>query len=147
MKKFALCLLSLISSVSWGEELCTPNPMQVDVCRAASTITEAISQELPLRLSNALVLQHIGASQNVIRMRAVFDYTEAQLIKTSKTGATLDTMKTTVRDTALVIVCRPGTELQAFIELGGKLQFVYLFSDNVHFLTVDVDRCSSQGAR
>ena len=144
MKSLVLCLLSMISTFSWGEELCTRNPMQVDICGVATTISEMIAEELPLRLNQNLVLQHIGASENLIRMRAVFDYTEADLIGALNTGVTLDTMKISVRDTAIVIACRPKTQLQAFIELGGKLQFVYLFSDKAHFLTVNVDHCTPE---
>lgn len=141
MKSSALLLMSLISSISWGE-VCTRNPMQVDVCRVATTISETIAEELPIRLNQNLVLQDIGASENLIRMRAVFDYTEAYLTQALSAGITLDTMRTSVRETAILIACRPKTQLQAFIELGGKLQFMYLFSDKAHFLTVNVDHCS-----
>lgn len=144
MNKAALCLVSLVSTASWGEELCTRNSLQVDVCRAATTISETIGRELPLRLNQSLVLQQISASRNLIRMRAVFDYTEAYLVKSARPGVTLDTMKTSVRESAIGIACRPKTELQAFIELGGQLQFVYSFSDKAHFLTVEVDRCGPQ---
>jgi hypothetical protein len=146
MKSSALFFVSLIvPSVSWGDGLCTQNPMQIDVCRAASTISDAIAAELPFRLNQKLVLQSIRASKNVITMGAVFDYTEDHLAaQAMKTGATLGTMKTSVRQTAISIACRPQTELQAFIELGGKLQLVYQFSDKAHFLTVDVDRCTSE---
>jgi hypothetical protein len=118
--------------------------MRIDVCRVATGLSQSIANELPLRLSQSLVLQHIAASENLIRMRAVFDYTETHLIKNLRTGTTLDTMKTSVRDTAVVMACRPKTELQAFIDLGGKLQFIYLFSDKAHFLTVNVDHCTPQ---
>lgn len=144
MKNLALCVLALISTFSWSEELCTRNPMRVDVCRVASTISETIAEELPLRLNQSLVLQHIGASKNLIRMRAVFDYTEAHLIKALRTGVTLDIVKTSVRESATVIACRPQTQLETFIELGGRVRFEYLFSDKAHFLTVDVDHCTPE---
>lgn len=146
MKRFALYLVSLTSAVAWGQEVCTRNPTQTDVCRVATTISETIAQELPIRLNQSLVLEHIGASENLITMRAVFDYTEARLIDASKTGVTLEKMKMSVRETATVIACRPKTELRAFIDLGGKLQFVYLFSDKAHFLTGNVHHCTSEHA-
>jgi hypothetical protein len=142
MKTFVMCLMPVISTCTWGEELCTRNSLQVDVCRVATTISQTIAEELPLRLNQSLVLQHIAASDNRIRMRAVLDYTEAHLIQTMRAGVTLDAMRTSVRQTAIVIMCRPKTQLQAFIELGGQLQFVYLFSDKAHFLTVNVSHCS-----
>ena len=141
MNKAALCFASLLSTASWGEEMCTRNALQVDVCRVATTISKSIAEELPLRLNRNLVLQQIGASGNSIRMRAVFDYTEAYLAEKAKPGVTLDTMKKSVRDNAINIACRPETELEAFIELGGRVQFAYFFSDKAHFLTVNIDRC------
>lgn len=144
MNKAALCLVSLLSTASWGQELCTRNSLQVDVCRVATTISETIGRELPLRLGHNLVLQQIDASENLIRMRALFDYTEAYLVEKAEPGVTLDTMKKSVRESAIGIACRPETELQAFIELGGQLQFDYFFSDKAHFLTVNVDHCSPE---
>ena len=142
MKAFAMCLLSVVSTCAWGEELCTRNTLRVDVCRVATTISQTIAEVLPLRLNQSLVLQHIAASDNRIRMRAVLDYTEAHLIQTMRAGVTLDAMRTSVRETAIVIVCRPETQLQAFIALRGQLQFEYLFSDKAHFLTVNVSHCA-----
>lgn len=142
MKRFTLFLVLLFSTVSWGGELCTHNPMQVDVCRAASAISEAIAVELPFRLNQNLILQNIEASENVIRMSAALVYTEAHLTQSLRTGVTLNDMKASVRETAILIACRPKTELQAFIELGGELQFMYFFSDKAHFLTVSVDHCT-----
>jgi hypothetical protein len=78
-------------------------------------------------------------------MRAVFEYTEDDLIEEArKTGITLDTYRASVRRAAILIACRPRTELHAFIALGGKLQMVYLFPDEAHFLTVNVDRCTAE---
>ncbi len=144
MKYSAPFLVSLtISTVSWGNESCTQNPMRIDVCRAAATISETIAEGLPLRINHSVVLQAIHASENVISMRAVFDYTEDYLVAHAKeTGVTLDSLKMSVRKTAMSIACRPETELQAFIKLGGKLRFTYDFLDKEHFLTVNVDRCA-----
>ncbi|HWL29192.1 MAG TPA: hypothetical protein VNQ97_09820 [Burkholderiaceae bacterium] len=143
MKKIVLCLASLIPASSWGQEVCTQNAMKVDVCQVATNISEEIARDLPLRLSSSLVLQHIGASLNQISMRAMFDYPEVDLVERAR-GVPLDTMKKSVRDNAIAMACRPKTELHAFIVMGGKLQFVYLFSDRAHFLTVNVDRCGPQ---
>jgi hypothetical protein len=140
MGKFILCLVTLMSAPAWGEDLCTRNAVKVDVCQVASNLSESIARELPLRLTQSLVLQHIGASSNLLSLRAVFDYPEARLVEHAK-GVPLDSVKESVRDNAIAMACRPKTELQAFILLGGRLQFVYLFSARAHFLTVDVDHC------
>ncbi|RTZ41557.1 hypothetical protein EKL30_13365 [Candidimonas sp. SYP-B2681] len=145
MKNSAPFLVSLvISTASWGGEPCTPNDMQIDVCRAATNISETIEEGLPLRLNQGLVLQQIDATQNIISMTAVFDYTEGHLVaEARRKGTTLDAFRTSVRRAAILIACRPRTELQAFIELGGELRMVYQFSDRAHFLTVNVDQCAA----
>lgn len=144
MKSSAFFPMLLTSTVVWGGGLCTQNPLQVDVCGVATTISETIAEELPLRLNRNLVLQDIRASDNLVRMSAVFDYTEAHFTQSLSKDATLDTMRESVRDTAMAIACRPKTQLQAFIQLGGRLQFVYHFLDKTHFLTVNVDHCTSE---
>jgi hypothetical protein len=140
MRIFVLCLVWLVSTASWGDELCTRNAIKIDVCQVAANLAEMIAPELPLRLNQSLVLQDIDASQNLISMRAVFDYQEAHLIDEAK-GVPLDTMKKSLRDVAIAMACRPKTELEGFIRLGGQLEFDYLFSDKALFLTVSVDRC------
>lgn len=73
---------------------------------------------------------------------AFFDYTKAGLAERLRSGVSLEAMKADVRRNAITLACRPGTELAAFVSLGGALQFEYLFADAAHFLTVDVDRCA-----
>ena len=143
MKHHVFILFSLISWPSWVAGSCTQNDMQVNVCHAATAISEAIAPMLPVRLTQSLVLHHIESSENTISMSAFFDYTEAFLLSRLRTGVSLDELKAGVQDIANVMACRPETELQAFVNLGGRLEMNYLFSDAAHFLTVNVDKCAA----
>ena len=144
MKHHIVILVSLMSTPTWAAGSCTPNDMQVNVCQAATAISDSIEPMLPVRLTQSLVLHHIESSENTIRMSAFFDYTEAFLQKRLRTGVSLDELKEGIHDMANVMACRPETELEAFVNLGGRLEMVYLFSDAAHFLTVDVEQCADR---
>lgn len=147
MKYYTLCLVPLVSTAAWAADTCTGNATQADVCREATAISESIAPGLPVRLTQGLVLHHVEASKNWIRMSAFFDYTEAYLVSRLRAGVPLDAVRQGVRANAMTFACRPNTQLEAFIKAGGKLQLVYQFADAAHFLTVDVEQCAAEPGR
>jgi hypothetical protein len=141
---YALAVWALFSNPSWGNDRCTRNSSQIDVCRVAATIASAISPSLPFHLTESLVLHRIEALQNRIVMSAFFVYTETYLRSRLRHGVSVEALRAGVWKNAFMLACRPDTDLQAFVNQGGSLEFVYLFSDAEPFVTVQVNQCAGQ---
>jgi hypothetical protein len=133
----------LIEEISKDE--CKPNLIGFDVCKKARELADEMSQQLPMKLSNELLVEKVFADKGVISLTAVLGYDESYLKSAAQDGGiTMQDLLNKLKQGTANLMCQPKSATAAFINLGGKLQYQYQFNNRAPYATVNIDRTLCQ---
>jgi len=132
MKKLILFFVFIIfSSLAYGK----------DIRQVAKEIQEEMSNQLPQKLSKNLLLRTVMSYNETLTFNAMLLYNKNYLqTRLLQSGRTMDSIKDQMKQMAKNIVCSSPI-LLSFINLGGKLQYNYVFQNGEHYLLTKIDNC------
>jgi len=132
MKKLILFLVFILfSSLAYGK----------DIRQVAKEIQEEMSNQLPQKLSKNLLLRTVMSYNETLTFNAMLLYNKNYLqTRLLQSGRTMDSIKDQMKQMAKNIVCSSPI-LLSFINLGGKLQYNYVFQNGEHYLLTKIDNC------
>ena len=130
MKKLILFLVFILfSSLAYGK----------DIRQVAKEIQEEMSNQLPQKLSKNLLLRTVMSYNETLTFNAMLLYNKNYLqTRLLQSGRTMDSIKDQMKQMAKNIVCSSPI-LLSFINLGGKLQYNYVFQNGEHYLLTKID--------
>lgn len=141
---FLLCKTntSLSKDFAGGDE-CKPNLTGFDVCQSAKGLADNFSQKLPMKVSENVLLEKVSANKGLINLIASLNYDKSQLKSLLNAGnMTEDDLLNKFKESTINIVCQPKSATAAFINLGGRIRYVYYFKDKTLYTSVNIDRTS-----
>ena len=132
MKGLILFLVFILfSSLAYGK----------DIRQVAKEIQEEMSNQLPQKLSKNLLLRTVMSYNETLTFNAMLLYNKNYLqTRLLQSGRTMDSIKDQMKQMAKNIVCSSPI-LLSFINLGGKLQYNYVFQNGEHYLLTKIDNC------
>ena len=135
----ALCF----SSFANAADECTSNLTGFDTCKYARELVDELATQLPMRMSQNLLLEKAMAFKSLVSLHAILGYNEEFLETTvQQNGVSMDKITQTMKVSTKANLCQEKSTTEAFISLGGKIQYIYKFSDGMPYLTVNVDSCN-----
>ena len=103
---------------------------------------DEFTTQLPMRMSQNILLEKAMAYKNLISFHAILGYNEDYLATTAKkNGISMEQIRQVMVDSTKANLCQEKSPTEAFISLGGKVQYVYKFSDGMPYLTVNINSC------
>lgn len=138
-----ITLFLTIPSLCLAKDECKSNQVNFDTCKAAREFSDELATSLPMQMSQNIRLEKVFAIKSMVSMHAVLGYTKQYLeLESSKAGVTMETLEEKMRNATIANICHPKSPTLAFIKLGGKIQYVYRFSDYMPYLEIDIKKCS-----
>lgn len=129
-------------STQYSEDFCTPNAVGHDVCETASNIARGIVSQLPMKMSQNLLLDKAYADKRTVHIHGTFSYNEDKLTMLANSyGVALEEMRQGVLVNTRNRACSESTGIKPFIGLGGEVSYHYFFHDGTEYLTVKVNSC------
>lgn len=135
----ALSIFPLCASADNNK--CTPNTTNQDMCIFAKKLADEVQKELPIKNSDDLYLTEVKTDKTRVIITAKMKYSSNELKNTLKIkGNNIDAAKASLRTNAENSVCS-NKQLSAFINLGGIMQYEYVFNDGKLLDIVAVTSC------
>jgi len=140
MSQFVFLFFS--SYFASASDQCMPNMIEFDVCKYAKNLADEASSQLPMRMSNNLMIEKVFAFKNLFSMHVMYGYDEKALYaKAKKNNISIKQINQQIEKSTKANLCQDESPTKSFISLGGKVQYVYKFSDGMPYITVNVDSC------
>lgn len=147
--KTIMILLLLLTAASWlsgryafaQSDPCKPNLIDVDVCERVSQLQKALAQQLPQKMSNDLVWEKVAAfgPELMVYVRLTYDRSYLQSQATSA-GVPMEGLDQKMREMTVMNVCSQDVT-RALIELGGAINYFYMFEDGESYLSIPIEAC------
>ena len=137
--KFILTIFfSIFSHHSFSNENCFVQFSNTNICDYAKKVQKEMAPNLPMQLSQNLVVRSITAVGPELGANAILKYTEQYLNnQLSKVGRTRESVDNQMRLMTINMVCT-SPELEAFLGLGGKILYSYNFVDGKKYLNIPI---------
>ena len=129
-----------LSANAMASEVC--NTKQFDVCKKAREISDEMAKTLPMQLNKNLSIHKVSAIQNMISITALLAYDKATLDASLKqSNISQKNMEEIMMNSAKDSICISTPETNAFIGLGGAVQYIYKFIDGTTYSTINIESC------
>ena len=129
----------LIEEISKDE--CKPNIIGVNVCKEARKIADNLAPLLPMKMSSQISLDKVMAIHNLLMLTVILGYDESHLkASAQQDNITMDDLIKKFKSTIAKNLCITKSPVLSFINLGGKVQYQYFFSDMIYFTSIEIDR-------
>ena len=141
MYKIIYLFFLVISTSPFAQSECTPNSIGYDVCDYGKKLANEMAPSLPMQLNKNMSLESIMAFKATVQLVAQLHFDKKYLVNLyAENGLNLSDFEK-VMTKNVDGMCAKGNPVGAFIQLGGKLRYVYRFSDGEKFLTVEKASC------
>lgn len=130
MKKALIYItLSAISFYASADNKCTPNLTKQDMCIFAKKLADELQKELPIKNTDNLSLTEVKTENTRVIITGSMKVTSYDFERSFNSNYTnIDKVKDILRSSAKESVCL-NKQLTSFINLGGVIQYEYVFSD------------------
>lgn len=123
---------------------CTSNSTDFDTCKYAREFVEEFTSQLLMKMSQNLISEKAMEYKNLVSLHAMLGYNEEFLKNTAQqNGVSMDQIARTMKKSTKANLCQLKSPSETFISLGGKIQYIYKFSDGMPYLTVNVENIIS----
>jgi len=122
-------------------QICRNSKSNINICDEAKKIQKEVSSTLPQQISKNILVRSISASLNVLTLHAKLLYSREYLENAVKKGGiTMSKVEKQMYEMTNNIVCtQPPLEL--FINLGGIINYQYIFENGESYLSIPVNTC------
>ena len=131
MKKlFTYMVLAAVPfCASAANDKCAPNLTKQDMCIFAKKLADEFQKELPIKVSDNILLTEVKTENTRVIITGAMNVTSYQFERNLNNNHTnIDKVKDILRSNAKESVCL-NKQLTSFINLGGVIQYEYVFSD------------------
>ncbi|HBE9081432.1 hypothetical protein [Serratia fonticola] len=131
MKKlFTYMVLAAVPfCASAANDKCAPNLTKQDMCIFAKKLADEFQKELPIKVSDNILLTEVKTENTRVIITGAMKVTSYQFERNLNNNHTnIDKVKDILRSNAKESVCL-NKQLTSFINLGGVIQYEYVFSD------------------
>ncbi|MCK2047058.1 AMIN domain-containing protein [Chromohalobacter moromii] len=127
---------------AYPQEDCTPNAIDLNICDKAQEISSAITARLPMSITQNLTIEKVIPSGGTLNIFGLLSYDRIELQRMgAQQGLSMSDMQDRTESYTANMACDENLGMTPFIELGGKLNYHYRFSDGIEYKTVVVDSC------
>lgn len=143
MNKFILAVLLFVPVVSLADNSCIPNLIKEDMCVSAKKITTAMQKELPVKITENMVITTATAEQRRVILTASLSYNLDTLINMADGDKEFIAKARAInKKVSRKTICE-NREIRAFINLGGEVQYDYIFNDGSVYDIVTITSCDN----
>lgn len=122
---------------------CTPNLIKEDMCIQAKKLAGNVQKELPIKSGDNLYITNVKADNTRVIITAEMKYNRNALEHAYQNNdSDIDKAKKILSYNAENSVCQ-NKILMSFINLGGVIQYEYVFNDGNLFNIVAVSSCKT----
>ncbi len=126
---------------SADNDKCTPNRTKQDMCIFAKKLADGLQKELPIKNSDNLSLTDVKTENTRVIITGSMKGTSFDFERNFNNNHTnIDKVKDVLRSNAKESVCL-NKHLASFINLGGVIQYEYVFSDGKLLDVIAVTSC------
>lgn len=142
MKKTLLYIaLSLVPWYASADNKCTPNLTKQDMCIFAKKLADELQKELPIKNSDNLSLTEVKTENTRVIITGAMKIASYEFERSFNNNYTnIDKVKELLRSNAKESACL-NRQLKSFINLGGVIQYEYVFSDGKLLDVIAVTSC------
>ena len=142
MRIFLLAFLMAINTKAAADDaLCFNNLIDFNICDEAKRIRDDIAPSLPQKISANLVFRSISSVDNSLSLHAMLLYERDALENAAASGGlNMEEVEAQMYLTTKNYVCT-SPELEAFINLGGKLSYIYQFQNGKLLYNFKIGSC------
>lgn len=135
----ALSIFPLCASADINK--CTPNLTKQDMCIFAKKLADEFQKELPIKISDNISLTEVKTENTRVIITGEMKVTSYQFERNLNNNHTnIDKVKDILRSNAKESTCL-SKQLTSFINLGGIIQYEYVFSDGKLLDIIAVTSC------
>ncbi|ALM70683.1 hypothetical protein DC365_22715 [Vibrio vulnificus] len=141
MYKIIYLFVVLISIPSFAQTICIPNSTGYDVCANGEYIVSEIAPSLPMQVDNSMSFESIMAFETTVQFNLQLHFDKKYLVDFyAEHGHKLSDFEKSL-PRSMSILCKEGNPIRAFIEHGGKVRYLYRFSDGEQFVSFEKTSC------
>jgi len=138
--KACIVVLTFLS-IAWdanAKDSCVANMVGVDICAKAKEIASEFQKHLPIVMSHNLSIVSAAAMGPLVAIQAKHSLAKAE-VDSAYAQAGMD-LRRSMETATTGIICEEESPTRAFVNLGGEIQYLYLFSD-LQSLRVSIKSC------
>lgn len=142
MRILLLIIVLLTPLFSMANDACFPNLIKENMCKHADNLSNEIKKNLPIRLTDNMVLTKIKSVDRRIILSASLSYdfnTLKNIFNDDKDF--IEKARCINREMSIKNVCA-DKHVRAFINLGGEIEYEYIFNDGSIYDVVTITDCS-----
>lgn len=142
MRILLLITVLLTPLFSMANDACFPNLIKENMCKHADNLSNEIKKNLPIRLTDNMVLTKIKSVDRRIILTASLSY-DFNVLKNvfNDDKDFIDRARHINREMSIKNVCA-DKHVRAFINLGGEIEYEYIFNDGSIYDVVTITDCS-----
>ena len=142
MRLFSVIIAALILAATSTARADTLAESNEDFIRKhAKEAVAEMSPNLPMQISKNLTIRTVAAFDTTLAMVAMLAYDYDYLKSAAAAGGvTPESLKPKMQVMTINMVCSDKS-LSAFVQLGGKVQYIYQFNDGVQYMVAAVEEC------
>lgn len=143
MKIILFYLIFIFPAVAFADNACIPNLIKEDMCVSAKKITTAMQKELPVKITENMVITTATAEQRRVILTASLSYNLDTLIDMAGGDKEFIAKARAInKKVSRKTICE-NREIRAFINLGGEVQYDYIFNDGSVYDIVTITSCDN----
>lgn len=133
--------LFILPIFSFANDLCFKNLIKEDMCAHASKIASEAGKSLPIKLNDNMSIISINAILNKLLFVARLNYNHEYLSSVYNGDMTVEKkLKSIMQNYSKSSICT-NKQTEAFVGLGGEIEYRYVFSDGNVFDTYTITSC------
>lgn len=143
MKITLFYLIFIFPAVAFANNTCIPNLIKEDMCVSAKKITTAMQKELPVKITENMAITTATAEQRRVILTASLSYNLDTLINMADGDKEFIAKARAInKKVSRKTICE-NREIRAFINLGGEVQYDYIFNDGSVYDIVTITSCDN----
>lgn len=140
MKNILIPALLILSPLALAD-YCTPNLIKENVCELAKKVADGGNKNTPNKISEEMTLLTYKTDGVKLTGLVRFSYNQKLLdLKTNGNQEALSKIESMVKQGAINSVCN-GKATKAFINLGGEVEYDYIFNDGSSYTKFTISTC------
>lgn len=141
MRAILATILLILPFFSLANDICFKNLIKEDMCALAEKIANEGSKVLPIKVGNNMSIISINSVFNRIIIIAYLNYTKTDLSSIYKGDVSIEKkLNNYMKNYSKSNACM-NKQTSSFINLGGEIEYKYVFSDGSIFDTYAITSC------
>lgn len=141
MRAIIATTLFILPIFSFANDICFKNLIKEDMCAHASKISSEAGKSLPIKLNDNMSIISINAILNKVLFVARLNYNHDYLSSVYNGDVSAEKkIKSIMQNYSKSSICT-NKQTNAFVGLGGEIEYRYVFNDGNVFDTYTITSC------